>query len=263
METNDTAQVWTGVETPTPPGDLRSLLLIARRGATESLRDRMTVLLSFCLVLVFPVFIVLTTVRPAVGAGAEGGREGAPGRSLAIALLMVGLLPSAAAVGVASGQFAGEQETGSLTPLLAAPAANVAIFGGKVLGAIGPALLFATVAEGVYLGALAATTGAGTLRLLPPGLSLAMVALVPAAALCAATLASLISSRVRTYNAAQQISGLVLLPLWGTLVSLALKLEDWGPWALLGAVVCLLLVDVALVLLGAATWRREEVLARQ
>ena len=52
-----------------------------------------------------------------------------------------------AAVGIASGQFAGEKERGILTPLLASPASNVAIFGGKVLGAIIPPLSYSLVAE--------------------------------------------------------------------------------------------------------------------
>lgn len=250
----------TGAAPPTP-GDLRSALLIARRGAAEALCDRTTVLMSLLFATVFPVVIVLTSVRPAAGTDTDGGGAGDLGRALAIGLLLVGLLPSTAAVGVASGQFAGEREAGSLSPLLASPASNVAIFGGKILGAIAPAILFSVVAEGAYLAALAATAGPGTLRRLPPALSLAMLALVPAVALFAATVASLISSRVRTFNAAQQIGGLVLLPLWGALLGLAVKLGDWGSWALLAAVAGLLAADAALIALGAATWRREEVLA--
>lgn len=250
-------------EAPTPPGELRAMLLIARRGATESLRDRMTLLMSLFFALAFPVFMVLLAIRPAATSAAGDGQGGVLGSLLAVYLLMVGLLPGSAAVGIAAGQFAGEKEQGSLTPLLASPASNLAIFGGKVLGAVLPAILFSIVAEGAYLGTLAISVGAGTLRLLPPALSLAMLALVPAVALFAATVASLISSRVRTFNAAQQLGGLVLLPVWGALFGLAFKLTDWGPGALVAAVVGLLAADVALALLAAATWRREEVLAQR
>ena len=38
---------------------------------------------------------------------------------------------------------------------------------------------------------------------------------MPAVSCLAAIVASLISSRVRTFNTAQQISGLVLVPVWG------------------------------------------------
>jgi ABC-type Na+ efflux pump permease subunit len=252
-----------GAQAPSTPGDLPSLALIAWRGTIEALRDRTTALMSLLFAVIFPVVIVLTTVRPTVEAVAGGGGAAGLGRTLAIGLLMVGLLPSTAAVGVAAGLFAGEKEAGSLAPLLASPASNIAIFGGKVLGAVAPAIIFSIVAEGAYLGALVAATGADTLRQLPPALSLAMLALVPAVALFAATVASLISSRVRTFNTAQQIGSLVLLPLWGLLFSLGFKLGEWGPGALFAAVAGLLAADAALVALAAATWRREEVLARR
>ena len=77
----------------------------------------------------------------------------------------------------------------------------------------------------------------------------------------AAIVASLISSRVRTYNAAQQIGGLVLMPVWGVMLGLAVKLQDWGPTALVSAVTVLALIDVLLTVMAATTWRREEVLS--
>jgi hypothetical protein len=87
--------------------------------------------------------------------------------------------------------------------------------------------------------------------------------LVPAVTCFAAVVASLISSRVRTFNAAQQLGGLVLAPVWGAVLMLATRLQDWGSLALFGVVAILLLLDVGLTALAAATWRREEVLARR
>ena len=140
---------------------------------------------------------------------------------------------------------------------------GVSIFGGKILGSILPALGFSIVAEVVYLTSLAIVVGADKVRLLPVGLSLALLALVPAVAIFAATVASLISSRVRTYNTAQQIGGLALVPFWAGVFGLTLKVQDWGPWAFVGIVVGLFAVDAALIALAAATWRREEVLAQR
>lgn len=250
-------------EVPARPREWRSLWLIARRGALESLRDRMTLFMSLFFALVFPTIMVLTIIRMQVAGALADGHEGALGKTLAIYLLTLGLLPTSGAVGVASGQFAGEKEQGSLAPLLASPASNGAIFGGKILGSILPVLLFALAAEITYLGVLALVTGADTLRLLPPALSLVMIALVPAVALFAATVASLISSRVRTYNTAQQLGGLVLLPFWGLIFGLTLKLQDWGTGGLVAVVLGLFFIDAALVTLAAATWRREEVLANR
>nr|MBF6590187.1 ABC transporter permease subunit [Ktedonobacterales bacterium] len=174
-----------------------------------------------------------------------------------------GLLPSSAAVGIAAGQFAGEKEQGSLTPLLAAPASNVTIFGGKVLGAVLPAILFSVVACVGYLGEIALAVGRDTLRLLPTALTVALALLVPAYAVFAAAVSSLISSRVRTFNTAQQIGGLAILPVMFALFGLAFKMQSWGPGAMFAAVVGVVIADVVLITVSAATWRREEVLARQ
>jgi ABC-type transport system involved in multi-copper enzyme maturation permease subunit len=239
-----------------PPSALRATLIIARRGALESLRDRSTAGLGVFSALVLPIVLVVTSIRP------RAGEDAFSGGALAGYLLLVGMLPTSAAVGSASGQFAGEFEQGNLTPLLASPVANAAIFTGKVLGAVGPALLFALVAETSYIGGLALLVP-GAVGSLPLGLSLAMLALVPGVAVFAATVASLISSRVRTYNSAQQLAGFALLPMWAVVGGAAFVARDWGAWVMTAVVVGTIAVDAALVLLAAATWRREEVLARR
>jgi hypothetical protein len=43
--------------------------------------------------------------------------------------------------------------------------------------------------------------------------------------------------------------------------ALAVKLPEWGIGALLAAVAGLVLLDCALLIMSAATWRREEVLS--
>ena len=148
-----------------------------------------------------------------------------------------------------------------LTPLLASPASNIAIFGGKVLGAILPPLTYAVVGDSVYLIGVAVVLGPARLGLIPLALAIAMLILVPAMTAFAATIASLISSRVRTFNAAQQLAGLVLMPVWGAMLGVAIKLPEWGNAALFAALLGLVLVDGALLALSAATWRREEVLS--
>jgi len=242
------------------PGDAAMIGLIAARAAVEALRDRMTLAMSVFFAVVLPVGLLLLINGPLrSGASANGDLGG----TLAFYLLVIGLLPAASAVGIASGQFAGEKERGVLTPLLASPASNLAIFAGKILGAVIPPLLYSVVAEVVYLGGLAVVLGPGGLGALPPALSATMILLVPAATCFAAIVASLVSSRVRTYNAAQQIGGLLLIPLWAALFALAAKLADWGIAGLVGAVAGLVLLDAALTVAAAATWRREEVLSQR
>src|SRR6266849_2762655 len=233
-----------------PPGDLEMTWLIARRAAIDALSDRRSMLMGVAFAVVVPVVLVIVILRPLVsGAGLDG--EPALGDALAFNLLVVGLLPTSAAIGIASGQFAGEKERGILTPLLASPASNMAIFGGKVLGAIIPPLVYAVVADCVYALGLAVVLGPAELLRLPVWLSLTLIALIPAVAWFAASVASLISSRVRTFNAAQQIGGLVLMPVWGVVFGVAAKLADWGPLGMVSTLAGLLVLDVVLTTLAA------------
>jgi ABC-type Na+ efflux pump permease subunit len=237
--------------------------MIARRGALESLRDRMTLGFNLFFSLIFPVGMVVGVISRQATALLDSGKEDGLGVVLAVYLLTIGLVPATGSVGVAAGQFAGEKEQGNLAPLLASPASNLAIFGGKILGSVLPALCFALIAEGVYLASLAAVVGADKLSLMPPGLSLGLVALIPVVAVFAAAIASLISSRVRSFNAAQQLGGLALFPFWGGIFFLTLKLQEWGSLALVATIAGMLVADMLLITLAAATWRREEVLAQR
>lgn len=241
------------------PGDVGMTWLIAERAAVEALQDRLSLLVGVFFALGPPIGVLTFVVHPlAIGAGNDNPALRA---GVDFYLLVVGLLPAISAVGIAAGQFAGEKERGVLTPLLASPASNLAIFGGKVMGAVMPPLAYATLAEAVYLVGLVVVLGPAWLRLLSLPFGLATIALVPAVTWFAAIVASLISSRVRTFNAAQQIGGLVLMPVWGVVFGLGARGTDTGTAGLVGAVAGLLLLNVVLTVLAAATWRREEVLA--
>jgi ABC-2 type transport system ATP-binding protein len=160
----------------TPPGDLSALWLIARRAAVESLNDRMTRLMNVFFALVAPIVLLVLAIRPVAAQAGDLATS-----LLAFYLLVVGMMPAVGAVGIASGQFAGERERGVLTPMLASPASNLAIFGGKVLGSILPPVLYSIVAQLIYLTGVAFLMGPDQLRSLPAGLTLGMVLLVPSA----------------------------------------------------------------------------------
>ena len=245
----------------TPPGDAQVIWLIARRAALESLRDRATQISSAIFALLAPLLWALLVIRPA--ALASGTTAASLGAEMTIYLLIVGLLPTSAATGVAAGQFAGEKEQGNLAPLLASPASNAAIFAGKILGAVLPALAYAAIAEVSYLIEIAAFIGPEKLRLLEPALSLAMLAMVPVIAVFAAAVAALISSRVRTYQVAQGLASLALMPVFVVFFGLTAELQTWGALALFAGVAVIALGDAGLIAAAASTWRREEVLAKR
>ena len=181
---------------------------------------------------------------------------------LSFNLLVVGLTPAATAVGIAAGQFAGEKERGVLTPLLASPASNLSIFAGKVVGAVMPPMLYSAIAVVVYLVTVAALLGLPRVQMIPGWVGVGMLVLIPLMTTFAAALASLVSSRVRTFSSAQQLTGFALMPTWGAMFGVAYKLVDFGIAGLAVLFVGLLLIDSTLIFVSASTWRREEVLSQ-
>jgi ABC-2 type transport system ATP-binding protein len=250
---------------PRLPGEAAMTWLIARRAALEALQDRLSLVLGLGIAVVGPIGLLFLVVQPTAGASptlAGAAADALLESALAIELLIAGLMPTVTAVGIASGQFAGEKERGILTPLLASPASNLAIFAGKILGSVIPPLLYATLAQVVFVTGVAILLGLPGLSLLPLSLGLGVLVLVPAVTCFAVAVASLISSRVKTYNAAQQLGGLVLMPLWGVVFGLVTNLQRWGQVGIFVVVLGLLAIDVVLILAAAATWRREEVLSQ-
>src|SRR6516165_4161351 len=151
--------------------------LIARRQMLEAIRDRSTLMLSG-IFLIIQTVLVLISVGPALQDHTVVGLQRA-GFLMAFYLLFVGLMPATPAIGIASGVFAGDKERGCLTPLLVTPASNTAIMDGKIMGAVLPALVYAIIGIIVYFAEIALLYGTGTLALLPTGLSVLIVLLIP------------------------------------------------------------------------------------
>jgi ABC-type Na+ efflux pump permease subunit len=241
---------------------LQVIWAIAWRHIKESLHNRSTYLMA-AFYLLLPLGLVLFNLRPELlAAETESAGQEAGGR-MAFYLLMAGLLPCTWSVGIAAGAFAAEKEQGSLTPLLATPASNTSIFAGKVAGAVLPALTLSLSNIVAYLVAIALLFGPAALGLLPAGLSFLMVALLPATALLGAGLSSMISARVNTEQVAMQYGSLILTVITVGLFFLVLRVAAWGLAAFAGAVALVFTVSVAIILISARTWRREEVMARR
>jgi ABC-2 type transport system permease protein len=243
-----------------PP--LQVVWVIAWRHIKESLHNRSTYLMAVLYLLV-PLILVLFTLRPALAKATAPNDRQVAGALMAFYLLMAGLLPANWAVGIAAGAFAAEKEQGSLTPLLATPASNASIFAGKVIGAVVPALTLALSNVAVYLLAIAVLFGPAALGLMPVKFALLMLALLPVAALLGAGLSSMISARVNTEQSATQYGSLILTVITVGLFFLVLRVTVWGLGVFSGVVALLYVVSIALILISARTWRREEVMARR
>ncbi len=242
-------------------GTVSTTWLIARRQMLEAMRDRSTLITSgFFLVL--QTVLVLISVVPAMGDHSAKGMSNA-GFLMAFYLLFVGLMPSAPAIGIASGVFAGDKERGSLIPLLVTPASNTAIFAGKVLGAVLPALLYSLVGILVYFLEITLLVGIDKLALLPTTLSILIVLLIPSIVFFGSAMASVISSRVSTFQSAQNYSSFILIVLWFGLGALFFLEGTLGLWTFAAAEIGIYVLDVVLILVSAKTWKREEVMAKR
>lgn len=235
--------------------------LIAIRQMIEAIRDKSTLILSGMFLIVQTV-LVLISIGPALQDHTVIGLQRA-GFLMAFYLLFVGLMPATPAIGIASGVFAGDKERGCLTPLLVTPASNTAILAGKIMGAVLPALAYAVIGIVIYFSEIALLYGPDKLALLPVGLSALIVLLIPGIVLFGTALASVISSRVRTFQAAQNFSSLILVVLWIGLFGLLFLQTLLGLWAFALAVAGVYLIAILFIVLSAITWRREEVMARQ
>jgi len=245
------------------PSQALTTLRIARRAAIESLRDRTTYIMSLIFAVVLPIGVVVGMLRPDSLHAGTSAKTAALATLIGVCVLIVGLGPSSGAMNIAAGVFAGEKEKGNLAPLLATPASNLSIFAGKVLGSVIPALLYSLLAEIIYLVALAGILGPDRLRLLSLSLWFSTAMLVAPFTVLGAAVASFISSRVRTYNAAQMATGLALLPIMGLLLGMGIALRDQSAGLRLACAAGLIALDLLVLRVAAYTWRREEVMAHQ
>jgi ABC-type Na+ efflux pump permease subunit len=240
---------------------LSTLWLIARRQAREAIMTRTTfIMIGFFLV--FQTAMVLFVLGPSVK---DHSTKGLAATSLLLSFLLafMGLMFSQSSIGIAAGVFAGDKERGALLPLLVTPASNTAIFGGKVLGAVLPALLYVAIGVILYFIEIAVFFGPGVASLISVGLFVLILLLITAFTLCGAALASVVSSRVATFQAAQTYSAFIL-----TILSLAVSfliffLLSWEIWLFALIVLAVFVLDLLLILLAAATWQRGEVMAKQ
>lgn len=235
-----------------------TIWLIARRQMREAMRGRSTVtMLIFSLTLL--TGMVWFTLGPLVDIPHPGSFAGT---TIAFYLSYIGLLNSQSSIGIAAGVFAGDKERGCLLPLLVAPVSNLTLFVGKLLGAVLPALLYTLIGVVVYFVELVLFFQLHVLSLVPVLLAALILLLTVAFALFGAVVASVISSRVSTFQAAQTYTSMLTTVLWIGFFVLIFTAASWGLWAFSLAVAGISVLDVLLLIFSAATWRREEVMAR-
>ncbi|MFH0850768.1 MAG: ABC transporter permease subunit [Candidatus Bathyarchaeota archaeon] len=165
---------------------------------------------------------------------------------------------------IASDSFAGEKERKTIEALLAAPFTDSELLMGKILASFAPAMGATIISFSLYTVMVDALTFGRFGFLLLPNLTwLVMILfLAPAASLLGIGATVIISSRVKGFREAQQLSALLVVPVLALLFGQAAGFLIMGPVTLLVLTVLVLVVDAALFGVGVSLFNREKILSQ-
>jgi ABC-2 type transport system permease protein len=175
-------------------------------------------------------------------------------------ILIPAILPSI----IASYSFVGEKVEHSLEPLLATPTTDGELLLGKSLAAFVPCMAVTYLAAVVSLVILDvwSITSVGFLLLPDTFWIISMGVLAPLACIMSVEANVIVSAKVNDIRAAQQVGGLVVLPLI-MLVFFAVTGVAGSNFLLgVGVAAGLGITDLALFYLAKATFQREEILTK-
>jgi len=173
-------------------------------------------------------------------------------------VLIPAILPSI----IASYSIVGEKIEKSLEPLLATPTTDGELLLGKSLASFVPCMAVTYLAAAIFVPIIDFWSYSTLGIILIPNLywALMMFVITPFACIMSVAANIIVSSKVSDIRAAQQLGGIVVLPLifvvlLGSIVSTSLLLA-------IGVTAALAVADVALFYLSKATFRREEILTK-
>jgi ABC-2 type transport system permease protein len=178
-------------------------------------------------------------------------------------MLLFMLLPLAIPVTIASYSIVGEKITRTLEPLLATPVSTVQLLAGKSAAAVIPGVLMTWAAFGVFsVGVRLLATPQVAARLSDPMWLLAVFVVGPLLALAAVSIAVMVSSRTSDPRVAEQVSMLVMLPLFLVLVGQVTGLILLNAQLVLYIAAGLTVVDIGLMAFAINLFQRETILTR-
>jgi ABC-2 type transport system permease protein len=184
---------------------------------------------------------------------------------IGIATMYFVLIPSILPSIIASYSFVGEKIEKSLEPLLATPTTDGELLLGKSLAAFIPCMVV------TYIGAAISaiiidvwtitTPQIGTFLIPNPYWLLVIGVIAPLACIMSVEANIIVSSKVNDIRAAQQLGGLVVLPLVFVVI-FASTSAQLSIWLAIGVSAALAIADIALFFLSKATFQREEILTK-
>jgi ABC-2 type transport system permease protein len=173
------------------------------------------------------------------------------------------LIPMALPVYMAAYSIIGEKEARSLEPLLATPISTAELLVGKTIAAVTPAVIlawlsFLLTAVGMY----AIASPVVFEYLVRPVWTLSMAIQAPLFALLSTSSGVIASSRMNDPRAAQQVTGLFVVPVIGLSMLVLMGRLYLSLDLLIWATVAMVAVNVGVLWLAVKLFRRETILTR-
>ena len=257
----------------------RIVWTILRREWMETLRNR----LLLATILVPPV---LLTVAPIVLAGAVGDRTlpaelaaqiltqkpewagftpGELAGAFAVQQFLVFflLMPAYIPLSIATFSIIGEKQARSLEPVLAAPIRTVELLAGKAIAALVPGVLAGWLTYVMFVVLASVVYGPALFGVVTDGSWLAGVFLLgPAVGLSSVVAGVIVSARVSDPRVAQQIGGVVIVPIIGLVLVQATGTLLVGPVGYLLLSLVVLVISLIGLRIGVRLFDREAILTR-
>jgi ABC-2 type transport system permease protein len=178
--------------------------------------------------------------------------------------LLFMILPVMIPVTIAAYSIVGEKTSRSLEPILATPITTVELILGKSLSAIIPAVAATWLGYLIYAVGLQIILNGGAVvaRLFDPIWLSAVFVVGPLLTILAVCIAIMVSSRVSDPRVAEQLAGVIGLPLILLLTGQSIGFFIINRNMIVAAAAVIALIDVGLVYLSIKTFERETILTR-
>jgi ABC-2 type transport system permease protein len=260
---------------------------LARKDASELLRNPGAIVPAVLMVLasLFPAFLVVFITPKLVGRTLEESGEfaedaaralgafpelaGLTGNALVQAFvfyqfaLLLMLVPIVAAMSLATHAVIGEKQSKALEPILATPISTFELLAAKTLSPFVFALVLSWSAAALYVLGAAALGEPGVWRAVAGTRFLVMFGILgPLVELAALLISVITSSRASDPRSAQQIAGLVILPVTGLFVAQLMGAVIIGVSAMALAAAGFVVLNAILFWVGVQLFQRETILTR-
>lgn len=178
-------------------------------------------------------------------------------------LILFMLIPTVVPLTMAIYSIIGEKSARTLEPLLAAPVGVGELLFAKSLASTVPSVIVTWIAYAIYLASVSGLgSQAAVNAVTAPRWILAIIVMVPLLTLLSVNLGILISTRVNDVRVAQQIGGLVVVPVVGVGIAQVTGRVVINNEAFVQFSLFLVAIDAAVFLLARLAFQRENILSR-